>query len=63
MNEINKLRAVRQFDESSTGRDSSDNRSPFERDYGRLIHSPTFRRLQGKSQVLEPDQETIIELD
>ncbi|TDL64482.1 dNTP triphosphohydrolase [Paenibacillus amylolyticus] len=51
MNEINKLRAVRQFDESSTGRDSSDNRSPFERDYGRLIHSPTFRRLQGKSQV------------
>ncbi|OWA34372.1 dGTP triphosphohydrolase [Saccharibacillus sp. O16] len=26
-------------------------RSAFERDYSRLIHSPTFRRLQGKSQV------------
>ncbi|RCX15385.1 dGTPase [Fontibacillus phaseoli] len=27
------------------------NRATFERDYSRLIHSPTFRRLQGKSQV------------
>ena len=26
-------------------------RSPFYRDYGRLIHSPSFRRLQGKCQL------------
>lgn len=28
-----------------------DYRSPFRRDYARLIHSPSFRRLQGKTQV------------
>jgi dGTPase len=27
-------------------------RSPFRRDYARLIHSPAFRRLQGKTQVI-----------
>jgi dGTPase len=26
-------------------------RSPFRRDYGRLLHSPAFRRLQGKTQL------------
>lgn len=26
-------------------------RNPFRRDYGRLIHSPAFRRLQGKTQL------------
>src|SRR5207245_1907220 len=26
-------------------------RSPWRRDYARLIHSPSFRRLQGKTQV------------
>lgn len=26
-------------------------RTPFDRDYGRAIHSPSFRRLQGKTQV------------
>lgn len=26
-------------------------RATYERDYSRLIHSPTFRRLQGKSQI------------
>lgn len=26
-------------------------RSPFRRDYGRLLHSPSFRRLQGKTQL------------
>lgn len=26
-------------------------RTPFRRDYGRLIHSPAFRRLQGKTQL------------
>lgn len=27
-------------------------RTPFRRDYGRLLHSPSFRRLQGKTQLL-----------
>ncbi|MBD7970488.1 deoxyguanosinetriphosphate triphosphohydrolase family protein [Paenibacillus gallinarum] len=35
----------------SEPRDSEDKRNEFQRDYGRLIHSPSFRRLQGKSQV------------
>ncbi|MEH7745338.1 dNTP triphosphohydrolase [Neobacillus drentensis] len=35
----------------SEPRDLEDKRGEFERDYGRLIHSPSFRRLQGKSQV------------
>lgn len=30
----------------------SENESPFESDYDRLIHSPTFRRLQGKRQMI-----------
>ena len=30
---------------------SSDDRDEYERDYSRLIGSPAFRRLQGKSQV------------
>jgi dGTPase len=29
----------------------SDYRSPIRRDYGRLLHSPSFRRLQGKTQL------------
>jgi len=29
----------------------SDYRSPFRRDYSRIIHSPAFRRLQGKTQL------------
>jgi dGTPase len=28
-----------------------DYRSPFRRDYARLVHSPSFRRLQGKTQL------------
>jgi dGTPase len=31
----------------------ADKRSPFARDRDRLIHSPSFRRLQGKTQLLE----------
>lgn len=30
----------------------TDSRDPFERDYARVIHSPSFRRLQGKMQLL-----------
>src|SRR5258708_34999871 len=33
-------------------------RSPFRRDYGRLIHCPAFRRLQGKTQLFpSPDSD------
>jgi len=32
-------------------RQVSEGRSEFRRDYGRLIHSPAFRRLQGKTQL------------
>ncbi|MPY75750.1 MAG: dNTP triphosphohydrolase [Alphaproteobacteria bacterium] len=31
-------------------------RSPYRRDYARLIHSPAFRRLQGKTQVFPGDE-------
>jgi dGTPase len=37
--------------ESSTAR-SSDARDPFDIDYARIIHSASFRRLQGKTQIL-----------
>lgn len=32
-------------------------RSPFRRDYARLLHSPSFRRLDGKTQLF-PDAES-----
>lgn len=41
-------REHRQFPEQTR---SDASRAAYERDYSRLIHSPTFRRLQGKSQV------------
>lgn len=31
-------------------------RTPFRRDYGRLLHSPSFRRLQGKTQLFPSDE-------
>lgn len=31
-------------------------RTPFRRDYGRLLHSPSFRRLQGKTQLFPNDE-------
>lgn len=40
----------REFTEISASR-SPDYRSEFRRDYGRLIHCPAFRRLQGKTQI------------
>ncbi|MBA4541330.1 MULTISPECIES: anti-phage deoxyguanosine triphosphatase [Thermoactinomyces] len=36
----------------SAGRSASDARDPFEKDYGRIIHSAAFRRLQSKTQVI-----------
>lgn len=35
---------------------TSDYRSEFRRDYARLIHSPSFRRLQGKTQLFPGDE-------
>jgi dGTPase len=34
----------------------SDGRSPYRRDWARLIHSPCFRRLQGKTQLFPSDE-------
>ncbi|MFI2857912.1 deoxyguanosinetriphosphate triphosphohydrolase family protein [Paenibacillus sp. JSM ZJ436] len=45
---LKSLREHRQYPEQ-TKQDVT--RAAYERDYSRLIHSPTFRRLQGKSQV------------
>lgn len=45
------------YDKKSRGRvraedeDTDVGRSSFRRDYGRLLHSPSFRRLQGKTQL------------
>lgn len=36
-------------------RSTQDLRDPFERDYGRIIHSAAFRRLQSKKQVIGTD--------
>jgi len=36
--------------------DSDLGRSAFRRDYGRLLHSPAFRRLQGKTQLFPGDE-------
>lgn len=45
---LRELREHRQYPEQTK---SDASRAVYERDYSRLIHSPTFRRLQGKSQV------------
>lgn len=34
--------------------DGEDRRTPFERDRSRMIHSAAFRKLQGKTQIFEP---------
>ena len=46
---VEKLRMDRCFQDKK--RENDDTRDGFQKDYGRLIHSPAFRRLQGKSQV------------
>ena len=43
------VRKMRLFDYENIH--SSEDRDEFEKDYARLIQSPAFRRLQGKSQV------------
>ena len=43
------VRELRLFDSENTL--SSDDRDEYEKDYARLIQSPSFRRLQGKAQV------------
>jgi dGTPase len=48
--------AARVLDDAS-GKDPEPFRSPWRRDFARLIHSPSFRRLQGKTQVF-PGQES-----
>ncbi len=37
---------------NSAARDTADARDPFDIDYARIIHSSSFRRLQGKTQIL-----------
>ncbi|MFD1991539.1 deoxyguanosinetriphosphate triphosphohydrolase family protein [Paenibacillus nicotianae] len=46
-NNLKSMREHRQYAEDK----HEASREAYERDYSRLIHSPTFRRLQGKSQV------------
>lgn len=45
----------RVFDDENN-KESEPFRSPYRRDYARLIHSPAFRRLQGKTQVFPGDE-------
>ncbi|AWB43805.1 dGTP triphosphohydrolase [Paenibacillus sp. CAA11] len=48
LSRLQALREHRQYPEETS---QENTRAAYERDYSRLIHSPTFRRLQGKSQV------------
>ncbi|RHW43461.1 dNTP triphosphohydrolase [Neobacillus notoginsengisoli] len=50
--DIEKNKEIRQIRLNSVDMTrKNDRRDEFQRDYGRLIHSPAFRRLHGKSQV------------
>ena len=51
------IRKMRLFDKDNAL--SSEDRDEYEKDYARLIQSPAFRRLQGKSQVLAQVRGTI----
>ncbi|GMA49332.1 deoxyguanosinetriphosphate triphosphohydrolase [Alicyclobacillus contaminans] len=50
-NEVHTKR-VHETDPFITGKADNDSRDAFERDYARVIHSASFRRLQGKMQLL-----------
>jgi dGTPase len=54
------LLAPQRFRESSTVKDSTDNRNPFENDYSRIVLSPHFRRLQDKAQVFPYDESDFV---
>lgn len=46
----------RRSDNKNQQRNDGDHRSPFERDLTRVIHSPAFRKLQRKTQILGTDE-------
>lgn len=50
MDKFTKLKHMREHRQYAEDKQEA-SREAYERDYSRLIHSPTFRRLQGKSQV------------
>lgn len=48
------LRERQELEQSKNGR------SPFRRDYARLLHSPSFRRLQGKTQLFPSNESDFV---
>lgn len=56
----NRLLTEQRFRESSTVKDSTDYRNPFENDYSRIVLSPHFRRLQDKAQVFPYDESDFV---
>ncbi|MGB0788054.1 MAG: deoxyguanosinetriphosphate triphosphohydrolase family protein, partial [Marinirhabdus sp.] len=57
MNIYSKHDYLRFGEENKSNLDVEDYRSHFSRDYARLLHSPSFRRLTGKTQLF-PNNET-----
>lgn len=54
---VNRLYRNEDRERKTTAREKpGDGRSPFRRDWARLIHSPCFRRLQGKTQLFPSDE-------
>lgn len=47
-------RETARYNVAEPARSEGDERSPFERDRSRIIHSAAFRNLQGKTQIFEP---------
>jgi dGTPase len=53
----NRLYGPKDTERRASVRDKpGDGRTPFRRDWSRLIHSPSFRRLQGKTQLFPSDE-------
>lgn len=50
-----RLYSASDFERLSKEKNTSEHRSDFRRDYGRLLHSSAFRRLQGKTQLFPGD--------